>query len=355
MKQSVVTKFFFAVFAYVSCLLPAYANGDWIDERIKEELKEFAPHSISKKDLLDMMDTSKDHHLGLLLITMVDQRICFIPDALSDNQNKRAIAIVNFLKELYKNKRIPNITFIISTEDSLGNLEKNIPIFVFAKNKNYHNQILFPDFSALNSNDELIKSCKTYTKNHPWEKKENKVFWRGRTTGSIYTKENFRTLPRVRAVYMSAQYPDLIDATFTLPLSQNSETIIDILKKEARNVVKFVPIEDHFAYKYLLDIDGNSCTYERCRWILLSNSVLLKPDSNNIQWYYHLLKPYENYVPLNDDLSNMVDIVNWLKQNDAKAKEIMLKANRMANTIFTKEAIQKYVIRLLEEYQKILK
>jgi hypothetical protein len=47
-----------------------------------------------------------------------------------------------------------------------------------------------------------------------------------------------------------------------------------------------VPYDAHMKYKYLISLDGNGAPWLRVPWILLSNSVLIKQDSENIQWFY---------------------------------------------------------------------
>tara|TARA_B110000285_G_C14615769_1_gene376894 strand:- start:64 stop:231 length:168 start_codon:yes stop_codon:yes gene_type:complete len=55
---------------------------------------------------------------------------------------------------------------------------------------------------------------------------------------------------------------------------------------------------------------------------MLSGSVALKVDSDFGQWFYGAIKPYKHYVPVKNDLSDLVEQVEWLKQNDDKAREI---------------------------------
>jgi len=57
----------------------------------------------------------------------------------------------------------------------------------------------------------------------------------------------------------------------------------------------------HVKYKYLLDIDGNTCTWPHCYELLLSNSVMFKQESKDIQWFYRGILPYEHYVPISND------------------------------------------------------
>lgn len=34
------------------------------------------------------------------------------------------------------------------------------------------------------------------------------------------------------------------------------------------------------------------------------------------EWYYDILKPWVHYVPVKRDLSDLVEKIEWLKEND---------------------------------------
>jgi hypothetical protein len=59
----------------------------------------------------------------------------------------------------------------------------------------------------------------------------------------------------------------------------------------------------------IIDIDGNANSWDGLFWKLLSNSVVLKVESNNSQWYYSQLKPWHHFVPVKADLSDLVEKV----------------------------------------------
>ena len=51
------------------------------------------------------------------------------------------------------------------------------------------------------------------------------------------------------------------------------------------------------AYKYLLWTPGN-CASLRLAAQLLSDAAVLKLDSPELEWYYPLLTPYSEYIPV---------------------------------------------------------
>jgi hypothetical protein len=67
---------------------------------------------------------------------------------------------------------------------------------------------------------------------------------------------------------------------------------------------------------------------------MLSGSVPIKVDSPKIEWFYNGLEPWVNYVPVKADYSDLVTNIQWLKDNDEKAREIAANAQVFARYHF---------------------
>ena len=61
------------------------------------------------------------------------------------------------------------------------------------------------------------------------------------------------------------------------------------------------------AYKGIIDIDGNANSWSGYFWKVYSNSVVLKVDSNFEQWHYEYARPWEHYIPVAANMSNLFD------------------------------------------------
>lgn len=88
-----------------------------------------------------------------------------------------------------------------------------------------------------------------------------------------------------------------------------------------------VPIEEHIKYKYLLSIDGFTAVWGRVPWIMFSNSVLVKAETGKVEWFYDEMESNVHYVPLKRDLSDFVEKITYLKENDELARNISVAAN----------------------------
>lgn len=250
-------------------------------------------------------------------------------------------------------KIIPHITcdFIVSFHDtSAHSYLMKAPFFCFSKNRfNKIQSILMPDVLCLTNSDDLINMAKEGSKKYSWTKKKNMAFWRGASTGGLFTLENYLQFPRFQLVDMSHRFPSFIDAKFT-DLVQGAENFQEHI---TYYIGGRVGIPEHMLYKYQILVDGNSCAWNRAYWQLFSNSIILKQNSDEIQWYYGGLKPYVHYIPVKSNFSDLVKVVQWAKENDREVKKISKNAQEFANANLKKIDLYYYIYLLLNEYAKI--
>jgi hypothetical protein len=96
-----------------------------------------------------------------------------------------------------------------------------------------------------------------------------------------------------------------------------------------------VPPEVHANYKYLFIVDGN-CIASSHQWIFGSGSVpIMITHPNNEFWFKRYLKPMETYVPIDYSLCDLEEKIQWLVDNDDKARQIAKNALHFAKTILS--------------------
>lgn len=190
---------------------------------------------------------------------------------------------VDFTQQTIKHLNLQNLNFgfVVNFNDGPEN-EATETRFCFARPRNSPH-ICIPDshISRLSSICEAIPSWDI-----PFDEKLDKMLFIGSDTGRKYPDGT------VQRVNFCKRY-------------QNSEEIV----AKINNFVEqpFDPcvyaetesIRDQLKYKYLLNINGNTTSWERLIWIMKSNSfcVFLKPPAHQdeISWYYHcfeLLQPF---------------------------------------------------------------
>jgi hypothetical protein len=160
--------------------------------------------------------------------------------------------------------------------------------------------------------------------NPPWADRQPMAVWRGATTGSPADPAiGWPSLPRVTLCQIGQTHPDLIDAGITSVGQIDDPKAREWL--EARNLLRdYMPAERFQYYRYQIDIDGNSNSWPGLIAKLLSGSPVLKVASPRgfRQWYYDRLKPWINYVPVDETMRDLVDKIIWLRAHDEVARKI---------------------------------
>jgi hypothetical protein len=157
----------------------------------------------------------------------------------------------------------------------------------------------------------------------PWGARKPFAFWRGGTSGQRTGGRNWQTLPRIQLCMIARENGEFIDAGISkvaqsLTPNEDQEISASGLMRDG------VPFETFASYKYQIDIDGNSNSWPGLFQKLLTGNPVLKVASPHgfRQWYYHLLEPWINFVPVRPDMADLVEKIQWLQANDHVAKSI---------------------------------
>lgn len=117
------------------------------------------------------------------------------------------------------------------------------------------------------------------------------------------------------------------------------------------SISTYVSLPDLVKYKYLIDIGGNGYS-GRLKYLLFSKRPLLIVDRNYIEYFHDDLVPYTHYVPVNMDLSNLVEQVEWMRTNPQKVNEMAQHAYEYAVTHFTMKKLIERVHVVYNQYKE---
>lgn len=161
-----------------------------------------------------------------------------------------------------------------------------------------------------------------------WDSKISNVFWRGDYHGS--------EVPSLR-IKVCEKLQNNINCNVKLGLFFDDNRIPKEIKSERCN------IQEHFKYKYLMIIDGTGIASNH-QWIFGSGSVpiMITHPANN-WWFKKYLIPMKHYVPINYDLSDLEEKIEWLIKNDDEAKQIAINALKFSEEFFTSEFQKNYI------------
>jgi hypothetical protein len=297
--------------------------------------------------------------------------------------------IKNMLEELCSSRKIPDIEFFINRRDFpiitkdetepynniwdsenkkllSHNYSNYLPIFSMCSSDRYAD-IKIPtweDWSRVQNKENIWfpKTCKHYNIefNKKWEEKIPTAVFRGSSTGCGVTID---TNPRLKISYLShITSPDkngikYINAGIT-KWNLRSRKIqgekylqtIDI-DKLPFDLSDEMTLEEQSEYKYIINIDGHVSAF-RLSIELNMGSVILLVDSEWDLWYKNMLIPYEHYIPIKSDLSDILEKIKWCRKNDKICKKISLNARKFYKKYLQKNGILDYMQKTIFDIKK---
>ena len=169
----------------------------------------------------------------------------------------------------------------------------------------------------------------------PWAERSNDIIWRGRLNGaglfSVEPSQKDNPLVRQRLRMAMHASETGVDFKFASGVTKIEEYFL----AKAGLLVDHMPTRSWITRKFAIDIDGFSCAWDNFFIRRLQGTCVLKVESQMgfRQWYYHLLKPFEHYVPIKKDLSDLKEKVDWVLTHDAEAQAIAENGRKLADAI----------------------
>ncbi|KAK7032711.1 CAP10 domain-containing protein [Favolaschia claudopus] len=188
-----------------------------------------------------------------------------------------------------------------------------------------------------------------------WADKKEQIYWRGTATGGQIVGTNYHNFTRFRLIDLARANPSLIDARisrFADPLCFKEEDGCDRASIITEyDIGGFASQENAYNYKYLLDVDG--MTYSgRYLGLLRTGSLVFKATVFE-EYFNDWLRPYEHYIPVLPDLSDLLAKVEWAKNNDFEARMIQERGREMATRVMTDSQNDCYFFALLLEWAEL--
>lgn len=157
--------------------------------------------------------------------------------------------------------------------------------------------------------------------NTPWDKKKPRVVFRGSNTGIGHTIENN---PRLKLCHLFQKHP-LFNVGITSwsdrPRKLEGEPFLHFPKKYDYLSAAPITLEEQSTYKYIVHIEGHVQAF-RLSIEMAMGSVILLVHSDYKLWFQDKMIPWVHYIPVNSDLSDLLERVQWCVDNDNEAKKI---------------------------------
>ena len=189
--------------------------------------------------------------------------------------------------------------------------------------------ILIPDASFYQTRGYSSYRAASQSWRTGWAVREEAIVWRGTTTGrgrissAEMKADDDRLLQRTRMCLMLRNAPG-VDAGFA-GLAQSDDPQSDRRNLEQAGILAgYVDQMTWLVRKFALDIDGNTNAWSNLFTRLLAGCCVIKIESpfGFRQWYYDELKPWQHFVPVRADLSDLLEKIEWCRMHDAECAEI---------------------------------
>ncbi len=259
------------------------------------------------------------------------------------SDNERRNALFHFFNECSKKHKNENILYMPFNTNDRGNENPNVKEYSMCYNKTTPVLKLFcgPDCFFYNWPSANIESFEKTKQSIITKSNDiptiNKVGWYGNIYSPLSDVPEHSTRPLL--YNMGKEHPDLLDIVHVSPVGHNIN----------ENVPQYLSLPDLTKYKYLIDIGGNGWS-GRLKWLLFTKRPLLLVDRIYIEYFYNDLIPYVHYIPVNMNLSNLIEQVQWAINNPEKSNQIALNAFNYALENFTEE---KFIERVYYVYNNL--
>jgi hypothetical protein len=182
------------------------------------------------------------------------------------------------------------------------------------------------------------------------KKKKTRAVFRGGPTGCGYTDETNMRLK------LDSIHSRLLDVR--LSKQEGAQTIdtksirfdpkygLGIMNTRVNYKNDFLNMRQQSEYKYIIHVDGNVNAY-RLLTTMTTGSLILRVMSPYTSWTEHMIKAKVHYIPVKEDLSDLLDVIKWCKKNDERCREIANNGLVFARSVLNKKFIQSYLSEVL--------
>uniref|UniRef100_A0A3B3VD42 Protein O-glucosyltransferase 3 n=2 Tax=Poecilia latipinna TaxID=48699 RepID=A0A3B3VD42_9TELE len=243
------------------------------------------------------------------------------------------------LLSLTRKVRVPDVEFFINVGDwpLETRTEGALPILSWCGSTDTRD-IVLPTYEVTHSTLETMRGVTNDllsvqgNTGPPWVNKTAQGFFRGRDSRE----------ERLHLVSLSKKSPELLDAGITGWF---------FFRDREKQVGKapLVGFFDFFKYKYQVNVDGTVAAY-RFPYLMLGNSLVLKQDSQYYEHFYGHLKAGAHYLSVRRNLSDLLEKIQWAKENDAEAAEIARAGQAAARDLLQPSRLYCYYHRVLLAY-----
>ena len=253
-------------------------------------------------------------------------------DTINTKSYKNYINDMKYILSLNNEQKTNNLQLALGDINTKCNFKGTL-----AKSRNVddNNIILL----KLNYPRHWKKFSKVRAHDIPFHEKNNKIIWRGVTTGYHDKYRNRRYI--LVSNYYNHKNKN-IDIGFN-SIVQNRNDFKKYLKKP-------MTIQQQLKSKYIISVEGNDVP-SGLKWQLYSNSVVFMAKPKVSSWLMEdRLIPGVHYILLKDDYSDLEEKYNWALNNEKECLKISKNSKEYMEQFLDKEKEDKITNLIMEKY-----
>ncbi|CAI5535300.1 unnamed protein product [Closterium sp. NIES-64] len=186
----------------------------------------------------------------------------------------------------------------------------------------------------------------------PWERKEARAVFRGKTTNFDMLDGNWGANPRVRLHRLSDVHSALMEAHINA-WSHAKPAVIKAMAEDGLLLAKRMNFTQFNAFKYQVIVDGGGGSCRTCG-VLRSNQLSIRQETPLFQFYEPLLEDGVHWLVTTRTFSDLPAKIRWAQENDDAAQRLVHAANHMAQYACTWSGRRLYWALLLVKYHDVL-
>ncbi|XP_026851682.2 protein O-glucosyltransferase 3 isoform X1 [Electrophorus electricus] len=247
------------------------------------------------------------------------------------------------LLSLARKVQLPDVEFFLNVGDwpletrKLSDVPGPLPIISWCGSTDTRD-IVLPTYDITHSTLETLRGVSNDllsiqgNTGPAWANKTSQAFFRGRDSRE----------ERLNLVAMSQKHPDLLDAGITA---------FFFFREREKELGKapLVGFFDFFKFKYQVNVDGTVAAY-RFPYLMLGNSLVLKQDSSYYEHFYTHLYPGRHYIPVRRTLDDLIQKIQWAKDNDEEAEAVAKAGQEVAREVLQPHRLYCYYYTVLKSY-----
>jgi hypothetical protein len=231
------------------------------------------------------------------------------------SDNERVAAMRWLLQKAAKKYQKPGILDMPLNLEDRGNENKAIKQYsmCYPAGDYFLKNLVGPDWTFVNWPSANITNFK-YSRmliiaNSYIPPRSNKIFWAGNINSPLADVIESKTRPKLLS-FGNANHHDF-DIRHIGP--ENGQI--------PKSDLNYLSINKITLYSYLLDIGGNGYS-GRLKYLMFSRRPILIVERKYVEYFYEDLVPFEHFIPVKEDLSDLLEMSQWLKKHEEEAKEI---------------------------------